>query len=611
MKRLFLLIFLFFSVCSYSQENNFVILSDINYSGKKSVSRVDSIITSINNSLNLDFVLVGGNLTSDGTSEKINEIYAKLQDLKTPFYVIPGPNDYKWSDNGGITINEIWEENRFSFSSNKTKIIGLNTSVINGSSIGHFFPEDLNWLNEQLTNSVENEIILILYHKFDNIDNRSDLLKILPEDKNLIVLSNQFEKKSNKKVTPIVSHNKFNFNNKKLKWQYSFVSQDSTQLKITEVTADSSISKTDEISMSMISGKSKIDSSEFVLYSAESVWGRNVSETMIAEPLIADNKVIAATYSGIITCFDSSGAVLWDYDTFGNITSKPAVINNILIVGTLQGDLITLNLENGSQLQSIGFDESITSDINTFEYTGKRDLMTVSDESVKYAAVFGTSSGKIYCYLVETLEEIWVNQNAKAVVINKPLLNRNRMFFSAWDGRIYCIDSREGVLIWKYRTSKNWKDSPANCFPVTDNRYLYYVSPDSKVLKLDLRLGSKIWMKNKYNASSTIGISKDKKKLFVKSTNGRFHILSAANGNWVREIIPRFGKDFSSSTIYERDKIITFASQTGDVYRINHKYYYKKLLGIGPGESHSVQPFIENSWIVSNKDGKIVRFTIK
>jgi len=610
MKRLFLLIFLIFSFYAYSQTNRFALLSDINYKGKKSEAKIDSIINTINTNTNLNFVLISGNLTSDGQGKKLNEIYTRLQEFKVPFYVIPGPADYMHSNNGGIIFNEIWQENRFAFSSNDTKIIGINTSVINGSKTGHFFPEDLKWVDKQLNNIPEKLILFIIYHNLAQIDNYNDFLKILPSDKKFAVLSGEKTAAKIKQTLPLAIYNKPIFNKSGINWQYSVVNQDSIYLQVSEFTKDSSNVKNSEIVMKSIPVNFKKDANNFVLFSAESVWGRNISETMIAEPLIVDNKIITVTYSGIVTCFDSTGTVLWDYDTFGNVTSKPAAINNILVVGTLQGDLITINMKNGSQLQSIGFDESITSEITVFEYTGKKDLMTVTDKTKKYAAIFGTSSGKIFCYLVETLEEIWINKKAKNFVTSAPLINKNRIFYSAWDGKIYCIDSRDGVLIWKYKVTKNKLFSPAGCTPVTDNKYLYFTTPEGKLLKLDLRMGSKVWIKKKYNANSSLGISIDKKRLFVKATNGRFHILSAINGNWVREIIPHFGKDFSKNTLFEKNKIITFAVQNGDVYRINHKFYYKKLMNIGIGEPHSVQSFVNNSWIISNKDGKLVRFVI-
>lgn len=611
MKKAVFLSILIFSVWIKAQNSNFVLLSDINYDGKKSEARLDSLINAININEELNFVVVAGNLTSNGSANNVNEAYTALQNFNVPFYVIPGPNDYMWSDNGGIIFNEIWQENRFSFSSNKTRFIGLNTSVINGSKIGHFFPEDLEWLGDELSNCEESDIILIFHHNLDKIDNKHCIYKLFPENKNIAVLCGEQSKDLFKKTYNLEGYNKFNFENIIPNWQYSVIKKDTTHLQITECTNDSLLTNNTEISLNKYLNKQQVDSSEFLLYSAESVWGRNISETMIAEPLIVDKKIITATYSGIVTCFDSLGTVLWDYDIFGNITSKPAIINNILIVATLQGDLITINMEDGAQLQSIGFDESITSELATYDYTGKKELMTITDNSPKHSVIFGTSSGKIYCYLVETLEEIWVNKKASSVITSKPFIHKNKIVFSAWDGRIYCIDSRDGLLIWKYRMTKDRKSSPARCFPVADNKYIYFTSADGSLIKLDLRLGSKIWVKKKYNANSSIGISLDKKRLYVKSTNGRFHVLSALNGNWVREIIPRFSEDFSKSTIFERDDIVPFSSQNGDVYRINNKYYYKKLLNIGPADIHSVQPFIKGSWIVSNKDGKVVRFIIE
>lgn len=613
MKKVILLFLILISSTLYGQSFSFAVIGDINIGEGNAHEYLDSVVTSINNNDSVQFTLVAGNITRRGLAEEFDLAKEILDKLDKKYFIVPGNTDLQWSPDGGTYFNYLWEDDKFSFTLENSLILGLSSAVLYGDDKGHIKPEDFRWLEEVLENKGDKEVFIMTHHPLtDQFDNAFKLTDIFKKFNAKIMLSGhtpQTEKYSFRDVPGV--NNKSIFNPDSLKWGYSIVKNLENKVEVLDVTELREPKSLFEVFKENYFGYEPADSSGTYNHSAEIIWENSSEETTIAEPLIFQDKIITASYSGIVTCFDSTGQILWDYDVYGNIAGQPAVINNIVAVGTLQGDLVTLDINNGSQLQSIGFDESITSKLVGFEYKGTADLMTAEPGKPVYAVAFGTSTGKLYCYHVETLEEIWINEDARALVNGKPIIVGHRMLFGSWDNYIYCIDSRSGLMLWKYSQEKDFKKSPANSPIVSDGKSVYFCAPDGYVTSLDLRLGSRLWRNDKYKAWESIGISHDNRKLFVKASNGRFHIIDVRNGNWVRETRPKLGTDLLKAQIFDLNELVPFSAKNGNVYRLNKKYYYKKVLFIGNANMHSTQVFKDDILLASNIDGHLVMFRIK
>jgi len=343
---------------------------------------------------------------------------------------------------------------------------------------------------------------------------------------------------------------------------------------------------------------------------AEIIWQKNINVSLSAEPIYWDDKVYAVDYSGLLTCFDSSGTTLWDYDMFGDVISKPAIFEGMIAIATLQGDLIILNAKSGEQIQTIGFDETIIAPLKIFNYTGPQNLLMPKYTKSNAAIIISTSEGKVICYDLETLQEHWVNNDAKGMIESEPLLIGNKLIYGSWDGHLYCIDNKRGNTIWKWSSSKSFYNSPAACAPVTDSKNIYLTTPEKKLFAIDLRQGVTIWQKKNYNGWESIGISKDKRKLFVKSYKNHFHIVSTITSNWMKDINIKFGLDNMPTTPIEWNSNIIFGAQNGNVYLIDKNKKYKSLLFLGDARVHSVQQIGYNKFLASNMDGQIVVFKL-
>jgi outer membrane protein assembly factor BamB len=285
-----------------------------------------------------------------------------------------------------------------------------------------------------------------------------------------------------------------------------------------------------------------------------------------------------------------------------------AISDGFISVANLQGDLTSLLLRNGYSLQTIGFNETITSDLISFAYSGDKRLMIPKSSNSNAAIVLGTISGKLYCFDMETLEQIWLNTSANSAILGTPVFTDNKIIFYTNDGKIICVDGRNGVLIWKYDPVNEKVQIPKKLSPIYNNKHIFFTDVKGNVFAIDLNLGIKEWGKN-FNAGPSLGISEDGQKIFIKSRENKFRIINATNGKNIKTISINYGVDHSISNPIQNRDIIYVPTENGNVYRINKNNKYKTILNFGDSPILSLQWINENNLLVSNIDGRIILFS--
>lgn len=613
MKRFFVILFLIaFSI--YAQKYQFAWISDLHIGSPNADLFLDSVVNKINQSSDIKFVIASGDITEKGRDNELESAKKILDKLNKPYYIIPGNHDTKWSESGGLKFKELWKDDKFIFENNDDVFIGLNTGIIWKGGGGHFIPEDLIWLENELQKiSSPKEIFLFIHHPLNSeIDNWFKLSNIIRNYNIKAVLyghghANRVE--INNGIPCVMGRS--TLANNGTHTGFTLVVNSDTNMNFFEVTMQNvpqlwgTIDKKINIEIPLI------DSLDFERFNNEIIFKKDFSTTIFTEPLIWENKIYIAAYNGVISALDSIGRIIWQYNSNGHILSKPAVRDGYFVFGTLEGELTTLNAYTGELLQTIGLDDRITSQFVTLDIKSNKELMLPKSTDSKAAVVFGTSTGKMFCYDLETLQEYWVFDKASGMIETEPLIINNKIIFGSWDGKVYCINSQSGVLIWDWRATKNFYYSPAVCRPITDGKSVFITTPEKIIYAIDLRLGMTNWSTNKYSAWESIGLSNDKKNLFLKAIDGSFYIISAEDGKQVDKYEIGFKLDTMSSLPIEIESKIIFSTKEGNLYLIEPRKYFRKVLFLGTSRMHSVQKFRDNRLIISNMDGRIVLFKLK
>ncbi len=600
----FFLVFLLSSI-SFTQPFKFGWITDLHIGSKNADSDLQAVVQDINAKKEVSFVIATGDITEIGKTEDLKNAKQILDKLNVPYYIIPGNHDTKWSESGVQVFSNLWKDDKFKFEFEKTVLIGMNSGIPWRGGGGHFAPEDLHWLDSLLlTIPSDKEILFFAHHQLDK------------EVDNWFKLTNILAKKNVKEI--FVGHGHanrvYNFNGlagvmsrstltaKGKSWGYTLVDDQDDSLFFFEITKDTLYKKWNAAGKHNPLDYSQVDSTEYENYSANILWQKDLKTTMVAPVTTYGNKIIAAAKNGVLYCFDENGKQLWRNDLGAPIFSKPAVVNNVVIVGTMKGDLFTIDISTGHVIQVIGIDEAITSPIATMEidYQGEKS----------YAVVFGTATGKIFSYELSTLNLLWSNSSAGGMIESKPLIQKDKIIFGSWDTYLYCLDANTGLLNWKWNGNPVFNYSPGSTPLVTDGKNVFFSTPDKAVTAVDLLLGETSWRKTDYDAWESIGISNNSKSLFIKSQNDKLHIISSLNGKLQKTIDLKFGLDTGPVQPIEVNGTIYFGGKNGNIYSIDSKYNYTSLFFMGTARTHSLQLLDGSTIAASNMDGKITVFKV-
>ncbi len=596
-----LIIFITIISLNFSQNQKLAIVTNLTSGKEESIQKADSIINFINGIDSLSFVVFNGNITYFGKDEELTNLQNSLRNLSHTFYVLPGYRDLKWNETAGLNFNDSFEEFYFSHAIDSTVYFGVNCNLPWVSN-NHISIETINWLRSELENYDEEfEFILLLNNSRNKkIDNLDDLLNLF----------------NSRKLAAIFSVNKIEINSTNSFHLDS--DQDGTSINLINIKPDTMYYQLIDIDSTIVKEyKTANELSEFVFKPNDSkidtgisiLWEYEFNSTIFNNAVIYKDRFYFADFSGIISCIDTLGNLVWDYDAFGNIVTKPTIAVDILAVATVQGDLITLNALTGESIQTIGFDESITFGLVNGEYKGTKKLMIPAES--KTAIYFGTNDGKIYCYILETLEKVWENDSANDLIALTPEIIGNKIFYTSLDGHFYCIDTNEGWLIWKSKinTDKNYSPVFSKLAFNKDNIFINDLS--GKNYKIDFNLGLKEWNSDKYKGNEFIGISTIGHRVYLKDTQKNFfNIISAKTGKWVKQVKVNLNEDEFSNKSTEWKGNVLFASSNGELNLINEKFKDKKIYKFDNSPYHTIQNYKDNFFLTTSLDGKIYFYKI-
>ena len=606
--KFFLLVFIqitfVFNQACHAQSTKYAWFTDLHIGANNAENDLATCVSSVNARNDISFVVITGDVTDLGSDVQLRKAKSLLSKLKVPYYIIPGNHDTHWSENYGQTFLELWQDDKFAFDNNGVRHIGLNTGIPWQGYDGHFTPEDLGWLDSVVTATPANEkIFFYTHHPLDaTIDNWFKAVNILSKRNIQVLLCGHGH------MIKILTFNNIpSFMNRPVVSKiattgYTIAEVTPDSLLLSEIVNDTLVRQWGSTGITQKLTVQQIDSTQFTNYNTSVRWTKDLDESVAAHITAYDNKLFAVTTSGILHCYDAAGKELWKYNIGGVVTSCPIIELGVVAVITHDGDLYTLRAETGALIQSIGIGEKITSQLVSVKTTFR-------DEET-YGLLLGTISGKMIFYDMFSLNPIWENNSATAMIQSKPLVFGDRIIYGSWDSNLYCVDINTGTLNWKWSGDTNPLFSPSVCYPVTDGSNVFVATSDKFISKIDILLGRTVWRKKDFNARESIGISNDKKKIFVKSILNKFYTLASTDGKLVKEYDLKFGNDLSPTEPFEYNDNIIACSKNGFIYQIKNNMP-APLLFMGSARILNIILFQENTFAAINMDGKIVVFSLQ
>jgi outer membrane protein assembly factor BamB len=250
------------------------------------------------------------------------------------------------------------------------------------------------------------------------------------------------------------------------------------------------------------------------------------ASVIYADPVVSDDVVYVATYSGKIFAYNtSSGNLLWKYPSEGYV----------------EGIIGGLIIENGL---------------------------------IYFAAVGGT----VTALNAETQQVEWL-YDTEDTLWASPCMDGDTLFVASYDKRLFAIDINSGNLKWDKPFET---DGPITAAPIYDNGVVYIGSLDRGIYAIDAENGQLIW---EFNADSDAEYTPRNwfwatplmvdGVIYAPNMDGFVYVIDSANGTLITAL--DIENPMSSDPVLNEDRVIV-ATQNGDLHSINIEDNSKFLL---------------------------------
>lgn len=609
MKKFFLL-FLIFTNLTFPQQFKFAWLTDVHISYPTAQEDLQGSVDDINAAINISFTIISGDITATGTLEELTIAKSILDDLKKPYYIIPGNHDTKWSESGCTDFLKLWGKDRFVFEYDKFLFIGLHQGPRMRMADGHWAPEDLRWFDSLIV-SVSNSnqpIIFVTHYPLDeSIDNWYEMLDRLKNVNTQVTLFGHGHKNGIydfESIAGVMSRS--NLRAKDEVGGYTIAEVKNDSIYFSERTPNLETKLWHQLPLQQrnyeVLGTEQIrpDYSINQKYqNVNSVWEFNSGYTIGSSAVVKDNSVFVGDASGYFYSLSlSDGSVNWKYKTQNAIYSTPAFEYNSVVFGSADSSIYCLNTNDGSLI---------------WEY--KTNAAVLGSPIVEDDIVFIGGSGRVFRALdLGSGKLVWEFKGLSGFVETKPAFYDNKILFGAWDEHFYCLDAETGKLNWKWKGDHAGTFySPAACWPVVSNGIVFLAAPDRKLTAIDIETGNQLWRTGKYQVRETVGLSEDGEKLFIRTMNDSILALPVSEKFeepfWIKNC--GFGYDISSSQIIEKDGVIFYSTKNGMIYSLDSEtgkilWQHKSTNGF----INTITPLSHNKFITTDFDGRVNYFLI-
>ena len=557
------------------------ILSDIHVTpGNDNEGKLREAVAEIN-AMDVDAVMVTGDLTNDGTDEQLRNVKAILDNITHPQYVLPGNHEDTWSQSACKTFNDLWGGDRFVFTVGDLLVVGMNCGPFMKMGDGHIKQEDLLWLDSTLNVMVKPGMWVLSvnhYPLLDDLDNYRAYVDIL-------------------KKYPVVTHQCGHYHQWRLYetdgingvmvralamegsgYGYTLMNIDLDRQWINVY--NKAIGRDPEV---MFSYRINLD-----YYTPQMPQNKFLPEydyqsrcKFRLERVVADNASIFTRVGvdnknlyfgnslGYCKAVDKkSGALRWQFKTDAMLFSRPAVTDDYIILPTSDQHLVWLDKRSGK-----------------FIWQYEAEGPYVADGVVKDGILYQGGYKTFQAWDVKKHSMLWHFDEIDNYCQAEPVVDGNDVIFGAWDTYLRSLDARTGRMNWLWNNRRaSVLYSPGNVVPVVTPDRVIVVAPDRVTSAINRHSGEQIWReKNNIKVRESLGHSADGKVAYAKTMDGELVAMSTGNQyELLWKVDLGFGYEHAPCIVLEHDGFIYCGSRRGMLAVVDaatHQLVFTSQLG--------------------------------
>ena len=526
MKRLFfitpILLWACFCIVHASEKFRFAQLTDIHISSDATKQYLSQSINQINADSSIAFVLVTGDLTDNGDNASLEWFANELKRFNKPYHVVCGNHETTWTESGLETFSRLFNGERFSFIYKDFLFLGFNTGPFVRMAYGHVAPQDLTWAQEEVRKHGKGKKVVIVTHyplQQGDVDNWYEATDALRKCKPVCMIGGHYHTNrflSYDGIPGILGRSNLKDKQGHVGYTEYICTEDS--LLVCEHNIGQTPRQWAAVSINQLAYDPNGHAEQYPDFSVndrypqvQKVWCLSTGTGIYCSPAVKGKWCFTGDTEGKVVCRDwtREGKTIWTCHLGGKIVGNPAVSGNYLVVPSTDHNIYCLDTKTGTKVWTIPTDEA---QMGSVAVKGKTAYVAGGDHKMRAIDI---PSGKI----------IWTYNHVAGYAVSLPLLADGKVIFGAWDKTLYALDAKTGKEIWKWVHPRGGMHySPAGVWPVTDGKAVYIVDPERAMTAIDLKTGTQLWRTKDWNGRpskvrESLGISKDRKRLYAKTMN--------------------------------------------------------------------------------------------
>lgn len=601
------------TILAQDRSFRFAQITDIHFAPGKPNPTEDLLrtVAQINATDGIDFVLVTGDLTDNGDRTCMEEVKACLDLLKSPYYVVLGNHETKWSESGCTAFADIYGSERFKFTHKGFLFLGFNSGPLMRMAYGHVVPQDIEWMTAEMEKAgKDTPTILVTHYPMleGDVDNWYDVTDaVRPYNVRLFIGGHYHRNRqlSYDGIPGILMRSNLRDADGKPGYGIYEVGPDSIRVYTQRIGEPKKQWASFSLTHTYYDHQGKAD--QYPDYSinqtypqVKAVWTVQTGVGIYCSPATDGERVFVADDLGSLTAYNlKKGKRLWSFAAERRIVGTPAVADGVIVFGSADKHIYGVSARDGKLLWTLKASAPVLG------------AVAIANDT----AYIGASDHTFRAINLKSGELLWAYTGVKGYIETCPLLADGKVIFGAWDNTLYALDQQTGRECWKWTHGlPGIHYSPAAVWPVAANGKVFIADPKRALTAIDLRTGQTVWRTFQSQVRESIGLSEDGQRIYAKTMNDSIVCYTTqkqeANQIWATDA--GFGYEHAPCMLPEKDGIVYTSTNDGVVCALDGQtgsiiWQHK----IGNSLINTVVPLGSRRVLISSTDGTVVLLKIQ
>ncbi len=219
------------------------------------------------------------------------------------------------------------------------------------------------------------------------------------------------------------------------------------------------------------------NASEYILSPANvsrltAYWSTPTGDRINSTPAVVGNVVYVGSYdTKVYACDVTSGSIVWTASTGGAVTASPAVANGIVYIGSADHNIYALKAETGQMLWTVP----------------AKDALLSSPTVVNGVIYIGSADHNVYALNAAVGTVLWTVTTNDSVNASPSVID-GVVYIGSNDHTLYACDDFTGTVLWTASTGDSILAAPAIA-----NGVVYVGSADHSLYAFDAMTGKTLW----------------------------------------------------------------------------------------------------------------------